>query len=60
MRNVVWVALAVLLAGCGGDAPEPGTGADPEAPVSLGASDQGVTAVEIVLGAHTDLSGPIA
>tara|TARA_B100000676_G_scaffold145788_1_gene144154 strand:- start:2362 stop:3576 length:1215 start_codon:yes stop_codon:yes gene_type:complete len=60
MRNVVWVALAVLLAGCGGDAPEPGAGADPEAPVSLGASDQGVTAVEIVLGAHTDLSGPIA
>lgn len=57
MRIVVWVAVAALLAGCGGDSPPPKT---TDAPVNLGASDQGVTAEEIVLGTHTDLSGPVA
>ncbi len=60
MRNVVWVAMALLLVGCGGDAPQPKPSEGEEAPVTLASSDQGVTGEEIVLGSHTDLSGPIA
>ena len=60
MRIGFWLAVAMLLAGCGGEAPERTTGDDAESQVNPTTSDQGVTTEEIVLGTHTDLSGPVA
>mgnify|MGYP003327391440 CR=1 FL=1 len=51
----IGLAGLLLLAGCGGDsAPSSQSGSDGGRPF------QGVTDTELVLGAHTDLSGPIA
>ena len=51
MRRIKWAAVAVLIGACGG-------GQAPESDTAQAV--RGVTDTEIVLGAHTDLSGPIA
>lgn len=60
MRTTVVFVFALILAGCGGDPADKQPTAAAEAAVKLGSAEQGVTADEIVLGAHTDLSGGVA
>ncbi len=58
--SVLFAAL-LLLAGCGGDQSGPASGGDADAAnESALPSTQGITEDEIVLGSHTDLSGPVA
>lgn len=50
--RIVWVALCLTLAGCGGNSSSENA--------SEGETNRGVSADEIVLGVYTDLTGPTA
>ncbi len=55
--STILIAMVLLLTGCGGsDSNEPSAAAEAKAMPAV----QGITDDEIILGSHTDLSGPVA